>query len=96
MYNPVKDGIRKELTTVIYTEKLPPKHLSNLVHCYWELKTHSPLSHDFFLEALPDACVNIFFNMHNISIAAVTMLDTRAKSLNLGKNFHYVGIQFIP
>jgi AraC-like DNA-binding protein len=96
MYSPVKDGIKKAITEVEYIEIAPPIHLSNLVHCYWELKTHIHLSQNFSLEAIPDACVNIFFNMHNTSVAAVTMLDTKTKSLNLWKMFHYVGIQFVP
>lgn len=58
MYTPVKDGIEKTVQSVRYTEAKPPGHLSGLVHCFWELRTESALPDDFYLHALPDACVN--------------------------------------
>lgn len=96
MYAPVKDGIEKSAQLVRYTEDAPPRDLAELVHCFWELKTVAPLSEDFKLHAVPDACVNIMFNEINTSIAGVTALRTTYEVLNLGKNFHYIGIQFLP
>lgn len=96
MYDPVKDGIEKTAQSVRYTEAKPPNDLSSLVHCFWELKTDSTLPHDFQLHALPDACVNILFNQVDTKIAGVTALRTTYEVLNLGKSFHYVGIQFLP
>lgn len=96
MYNPVKDGIEKTARSVRYTEALPPADLAALVHCFWELKTDMPLTDDFHLHVLPDACVNILFNMVDTSIAAITALQTKYEVLNLGRSFHYVGIQLLP
>jgi AraC-like DNA-binding protein len=96
MYTPVKDGIEKALKSVIYSETKPPDNLSGLVHCFWELKTEAPLHDDFLYHILPDACVNILFNQIDIKIAAITALHTTSKILNLGKTFHYVGIQLLP
>ncbi|MES2952525.1 MAG: AraC family transcriptional regulator [Pseudomonadota bacterium] len=96
MYNPIQDGIEKTVGSVRYTEAKPPGHLSGLVHCFWELKTDSLLADDFQLHALPDACVNILFNQADTNIAGVTALRTTFEVLNLGKSFHYVGIQFLP
>lgn len=96
MYSPVQDGIEKTVQSVQYTEAKPPSHLSGLVHCFWELKTERKLPDDFYLHALPDACVNILFNQVNTKIAGVTALSTTFAVLNLGKTFHYVGIQFLP
>jgi AraC-like DNA-binding protein len=45
---------------------------------------------------LPDACVNILLNQVDTHIAGVTALRTKAEVLNLGKSFHYVGIQLYP
>jgi AraC-like DNA-binding protein len=45
---------------------------------------------------LPDACVNILFNQIDTQIAGITALHTTFTVLNLGKAFHYVGIQFFP
>jgi AraC-like DNA-binding protein len=95
-YSPIRDGIDKTVRSVRYTEAKPPNHLSGLVHCFWELRTDSPLQNDFCLHALPDACVNILFNQVDTNIAGITALRTTYEVLNLGKTFHYVGIQFFP
>jgi AraC-like DNA-binding protein len=96
MYSPIRDGIEKKVQSVRYTEAKPPNNLSGLVHCFWELKTDSALTDDFCLHALPDACVNILFNQADTKIAGVTQLRTTFEVLNLGRTFHYVGIQFFP
>ena len=96
MYDPVKDGVDKSIDSVSYIEAPPPTVISELVHCFWELKTDSELEDDFVLHALPDACVNILFNQLDLDIAGVTQLQTEHTTLNLGRSFHYVGIQFFP
>ena len=96
MYEPIKDGVDKTVKSVLYTEAKPPDSLSKLVHSYWELKTESVLNEEFCLHALPDACVNILFNQSDTRIAGITALRTTYEVLNLGKAFHYVGIQFFP
>ena len=96
MYSPIRDGIEKTVRSARYTEAKPPSNLSGLVHCFWELKTESALQDDFHLHALPDACVNILFNQADTNIAGVTALRTTYEVLNLGKSFHYVGIEFLP
>jgi AraC-like DNA-binding protein len=96
MYSPIQDGIEKTVRAVRYTEAKPPGHLSGLVHCFWELKTATALPDDFCLHALPDACVNILFNQADTNIAGITALQTTYTVLNLGKTFHYVGIQLLP
>jgi AraC-like DNA-binding protein len=96
MYDPIQDGIDKTVRSVRYAVEKPPPHLSSAVHCYWELKTEVPLEEDFSLHAVPDACVNILFNQVDTEIAGVTALRTTHEVLNLGKSFHYVGIQLLP
>jgi AraC-like DNA-binding protein len=96
MYDPIKDGMEKSACSVRYTVEKPPEYLSGFVHCYWELKTESTLVDDFCLHAMPDACVNILFNQTDPDIAGVTALRTTYEVLNLGKSFHYVGIQLLP
>ena len=96
MYDPIADGIEKTTRAVRYAVQRPPAHLSDLVHCYWELKTETVLAEDFHLHAMPDACVNILFNQVDTDIPGVTALRTTYEVLNLGKSFHYVGIQLLP
>ncbi|MFZ4404108.1 MAG: hypothetical protein ACOYOK_08415 [Pseudobdellovibrionaceae bacterium] len=54
MYKPVKDGIEKGMNTVVYVEAHPPAQLRELVHCFWELKTNSPLPEDFLYHVIPE------------------------------------------
>lgn len=96
MYDPIQDGIEKTALRVRYTEAQPAAHLSSVVHCFWELKTEASLETDFCLHAMPDACVNILFNQTDTRIAGVTALRTTFEVLNLGRSFHYVGIQLLP
>jgi AraC-like DNA-binding protein len=96
MYSPIQDGIEKTVQSVRYTQAKPPTELSGLVHCFWELKTEATLTEEFYLHALPDACVNILFNQLDTQIAGITALRTTYEVLNLGKTFHYAGIQLLP
>jgi AraC-like DNA-binding protein len=96
MYDPVKDGVARTVKSVVYTEAPPPPSLSDLVHCYWELRTVAELGHNFTLHAMPDACVNLLFNQLDTRIAGVTQLLTSHTTLDLGRSFHYAGIQFFP
>ncbi|MBT3147423.1 AraC family transcriptional regulator [Neptunomonas phycophila] len=96
MYDPIQDGIEKEARSLSYRQEEPPSELAEVVHSYWELKTEVPLADDFLLHAIPDACVNILFNQKDTEIAGVTALRTTYEVLNLGKDFHYAGIQFFP
>ena len=96
MYDPVKDGVPKSTQSVSYIEAPAPESLANLVHCFWEMKTDSRLTEDFTLHALPDACVNLLFDQHDTDVAGVTALQTTHTMLNLGREFHYVGVQFYP
>jgi AraC-like DNA-binding protein len=95
-YSPVVDGFSVSGTSVRYSQLAPADNLSDVVHCIWELRTLTQLPEDFHLHALPDACVNLLFNLVDREIAGVTALRTVATTLNLGTSFHYVGVQFYP
>ena len=96
MYNPVQDAVEKTIDGVVYLEVGPPPELADLVHCFWEMKTESTLPDDFWLHALPDACVNVLLDQQRKDVAGITALNTTYTRLNLGKSFHYVGIQLFP
>ena len=96
MYSPVQKGIEKTASSVQYTEVKPPNHLCEYVHRFWEIKTETELIDDFGFHVLPDACIHIVFNLADPKIAGVTTLRTTAEVLNLGRNFHFVGIRFLP
>jgi hypothetical protein len=69
MYNPVKDGVKKSVQAVQYAEVAPPADLVGFVHSFWELRTEAVLTGDFYLHVLPDACVNVMFNLLDTRIA---------------------------
>jgi AraC-like DNA-binding protein len=96
MYDPVKDGVAKTAESVVYDEAPPPAVLREFVHCFWELRTRTDLADDFTLHALPDACVNLLFDQRDTRVAGVTQLHTTHTTLDLGRSFHYVGIQLFP
>ncbi len=96
MYSPAQDGFSFRGQSVRYSELSPADDLADVVHCYWELRTLATLQEDFSYHALPDACVNLLFNQIDTSIAGITALHTEATTLNLGKSFHYVGVQLYP
>jgi AraC-like DNA-binding protein len=96
MYAPVPDGFSVRGSAVRYTEVPAGDALSDVVHCFWELKTVTTLAEDFLYHALPDACVNVLFNRMDTRIAGITALRTKATTLNLGTAFHYVGVQLYP
>lgn len=96
MYDPVKDGVDKSVESIEYVEAPPPDRLAGLVHCFWELRTTEQLTDDFTLHALPDACVNLLFDQIDPRIAGVTQLHTTHITLELGRSFHFAGIQLFP
>ena len=96
MYSPTQDGFSFRGSSVRYTELSPTADLSDVVHCYWELRTLADLPETFHYHALPDACVNLLFNRLDPEIAGVTALQTEATTLDLGTSFHYVGVQLYP
>lgn len=79
-----------------YREASPPDDLGEVVHCFWELRTLAALPERFSYLALPDACVNLLFNVLEPTIAGVTALHVQATTLDLGTSFHYAGVQFYP
>lgn len=96
MYAPVSDGFSKRAPAIRYVEVGPPVELAEVVHCFWQLRTLETLAEDFHYHALPDACVNLLLNQVDTSIAGVTALHTSSTVLNLGRSFHYIGVQLFP
>lgn len=86
----------KGVDSVVYVHGPPPPELADVVHCFWELRTEVVLDDDLTLHAIPDACVNLLFDQHDVRVAGVTLLHTGPTTLPLGRWFHYAGIQLYP
>ncbi|MEH6646059.1 helix-turn-helix domain-containing protein [Sulfitobacter sp.] len=96
MYDPKGNGKDKAVQSVQFTESLPPKHLRGLVHHYIELRTEAPLAQDYRFHALPDACAYVVFDQRDPRITGVSKLRATAQEFNLGRQFHFVNIRFLP
>ena len=96
MYEPKGNSKDKAVQSVQFTETEPPSHLRGIVHRFLELKTEGPLPEDYRFHALPDACAYIVFDQHDLTITGVSKLRAASEEFNLGRNFHYVNIRFLP
>lgn len=96
MYKPVQNGMNKDVRSVRYIEVAPSSRLSKSVYCFWELKTGVILPDNFRYHVLPDACVDIIFNLLDDKAATIMTPHMTSGLLDLGKRFHYVGIRLLP
>lgn len=96
MYEPKGNGRDKAVDLVRFIETEPPECFTGIVHRFLELKTETPLLEDYRFHALPDVCSYAVFDQMDTRIAGVTRLNTTSEELNLGKEFHFVNIRFMP
>jgi AraC-like DNA-binding protein len=95
-YDPKGYGKDKNVTAVRFIETKPPHHLRGIVHRFLALKTDGVLAHDYKFHALPDACTYLVFDQNDPDQTGVTKLRSTSQELNLGRQFHYVNIRFLP
>ncbi|SPH20881.1 hypothetical protein ASD8599_01622 [Ascidiaceihabitans donghaensis] len=96
MYDPKGNGKEKSIDAVQFTELEPPEHLRGIVHRFLELNTNGRLNEDYRFHALPDACTYIVFDQLDKRIAGVSKLRAESEEFNLGRQFHFVNIRFLP
>ena len=96
MYDPKGNAKDKAVQTVQFTESPPPAHLQGIVHRYIHLQTSTPLPDDYRFHALPDACAYAVFDQLAPRVAGVSRLRATSEEFNLGRDFHFVNIRFLP
>lgn len=100
MYTVQQTGISAKFKyDVLYTEQLPNPAARDIVSCYWEIRSLVQLQEDFHYLILPDGCIDLVFDIgaQPCSGDALAMaLDIQADTINLGRDFHYAGIRFLP
>ena len=96
MYDPKGNGKDRAVDAVIFNEIAPPGHLKDVVHRVLELRTMSPLTYDYRFHALPDACTYMVFDQLKPDVTGITRLQASSEELNLGTQFHFVNIRFLP
>lgn len=95
MYRPIQPGIDTALKDLItYTEQ--PEGETSPALCFWQLKTTGLLAQDFSYLVLPDGCLDIVVDLNNPGEAIVMSPATKATSINLGKNFNFIGVRLKP
>jgi len=96
MYDPTGNSKDRAVHSVTFEEATPPEDLRNIVHRFVHLRTTTPLDADYRFHALPDACTYIVFDQQARGVAGVTRLRASSEELNLGRDFHFVNIRFLP
>lgn len=96
-YRPLQSGVGASLKEqVYYNEQEARDLLTGIVHCFWTLKTSSPLSKDFVYTVMPDACIDFVFDVTGMTRPIVMTPTVSIEALHLGNEFHYAGIRFKP
>lgn len=98
IYKPLQPGIpTRHKQHVVYKEFYP--RVKSSIYCFWSLQTQEALKEDFHYLVLPDACMDIVFDMSKepaFEGALIMTPDIVASTLNLGKDFSYAGIRLLP
>jgi AraC-like DNA-binding protein len=96
MYSPKGNGKDKAVQEVQFVEAEPPSELRGIVHRFLELKTDGTLADDYRFHALPDACTYLVFDLLEVKITGVSKLRAASEEFNLGREFHFVNVRFLP
>jgi AraC-like DNA-binding protein len=95
-YNPKQPTVQKSDTSIVYYELSPVKELQHVIYCYWELKTKEKLTESYLYNVVADGCIDIFFEVNKAQESYVMGFCRKHTTFNLGQEFHYIGIRFLP
>ncbi|MCS3797801.1 DUF6597 domain-containing transcriptional factor [Niastella sp. OAS944] len=96
-YNPVQPSIfYKADSRVSYQEHIPADLLHPYIYCYWQLVAPIPMEQPFIYRVVADACMDIYFNMHDAADSYVMGFCKQYTEFALPQSFHYVGVRFLP
>jgi AraC-like DNA-binding protein len=95
-YRPVQPTVKQTGESVTYRELSPDHKLSDLIYCYWELKTNERLQEAFTYRVVADGCIDIFFQLDNPYENFVMGFCKQYTEFPLENTFHYIGIRFFP
>jgi len=96
LYMPVQPTVRQSGEHVVYREIAPDVSLRNIIYCYWELKTKSPLEEQFEYRVVSDGCIDIFFELSRPEESFVMGFCKKFTEFPLDTSIHYIGIRFLP
>jgi len=99
MHTPTQPGIPRFLQDgVFYQEHRPDPAFREQIYCLWQLHTRYTLPGDCHYLVVPDACIDLVFDLseHIAPHVLVMTPGIQALELNLGKHFRYCGIRLYP
>ncbi len=96
LYQPIQPTVTSADANVSYTEFMPDEKLLPFIYCYWELKTETQLAEKYLYRVIADGCVDIFFPLENPDESYIMGFCKSYTEFSLGKQFHYIGIRFLP
>lgn len=96
LYQPIQPAVKELDNQVFYNEWIPDPYLSPFIYCYWQLKTAVPLEQPFSYKVVADGCIDIFFELNTPGENFVMGFCKKYTEFELGNEFHYIGIRFLP
>lgn len=96
LFRPVQPAVSESGGAVTYEELLPDPRLSRYIYCYWQLKTHQPLTAPFYYRVVADGCIDIFFDTRFPAENYIMGFSTTYTEFPLEAPFDYIGIRFLP
>jgi len=95
-FSPVQPSLKGQGHQATYQEQYPNGWLANFIYCYWELKTHQPLTDDFTYRVVADGCIDMIWEVSQPQDNFIIGFSTSYAEFDLPQHFHYIGIRFLP
>ncbi len=95
-YRPIQPSVGPLTSGISYSEEKPHPALSKYVACYWRLQSARRLSEAFAYRVVPDGCIDIVCDAQGFHEFRLMGFTTTPSMFELGNNFTYVGIRFMP
>lgn len=95
-YHPIQPTVGPLTSGISYSEEKPHPALLKYVACYWRLHTTQRLSEAFAYRVVPDGCIDIVCDAQDFNEFRLMGFTTFPSMFELGNNFTYVGIRFMP
>ena len=96
VYQPIQPSVGPLTNGISYSEEKPHPALSKYVACYWRLQSTQRLSQSFAYRVVPDGCIDIVCEARDFNEFRLMGFTTMPSMFELGNNFSYVGIRFMP
>ena len=95
LYFPVQPEMESPSNSILYKEYYPQGKIAEYVFCYWTY-TSPPKIEPFICHAVPDACVDIYFNMNSQSCLKIISIASSALDYKVEPGADFFGIRFFP